>query len=247
MRVLSAEFKKLKGSKIVIPMLLLPLFSVIFGSINYYGNLEVLQSEWVSLWTQTYLFYGFIFFPVLSAVYCAYSWNGEHRHNNFKLLLTAPVSHSKLLLSKISVVFFLNLFTQLYFIALFLIAGSTFNFKSEFPADFIYWLIVATIFSLVNISVQNFLSLKIKSFAIPVGLSLLIAMVSLLGSMASYSSESLKFLEYCFPSASLTVAMNHYPKILYTFKEFIVMGILSLIVFIIFYGLQKRELMRKLN
>lgn len=243
MKLLKVEFKKLKNSKIFLVMALLPLISILYGCINYYANIEILKKEWISLWTQVYLFYGMFFFPCLSAIFSAYVWNGEHKHDNFKLLLTAPVSKMKIILTKMTLVFLLNIVTQIYFVLLFLIAGNIFKFKAEFPINILYWLFIAVLFSIANISLQNFLSLKIKSFAIPVGIALVIAV----GSMFVATLEKLGFLQYIFSSTSITLAMNHYPEIMYNVKDFIIMRTYTLIIAFLFTLLQKIELNRKIN
>ncbi len=46
------EGLKLRGSKIALPIILLPLISVLLGSGNYAVNPHELTNGWYSLWTQ---------------------------------------------------------------------------------------------------------------------------------------------------------------------------------------------------
>ncbi|MBM7855327.1 hypothetical protein JOC37_001720 [Desulfohalotomaculum tongense] len=69
---ISAEWLKLRHSRIWLVLITLPIISVLLGSINYHFNQGVLQNEWYSLWTQVSLFYGEFFLPILIAICCAY-------------------------------------------------------------------------------------------------------------------------------------------------------------------------------
>ncbi|MDO5715315.1 MAG: ABC transporter permease [Tissierellia bacterium] len=72
MKIVSCEFLKLKKSGVFLPLLVIPLISILFGGFNYYNNIEILTREWYSLWTQIYFFYGIFFFPVIIGVICSY-------------------------------------------------------------------------------------------------------------------------------------------------------------------------------
>ena len=241
MKSISVEFRKLKSSKIFLPILILPLLSIIMGSINYYGNIGILEKEWTSLWTQVYLFYGTIFFPVLNGIICAYIWNGEHVHGNIKLLLTSPNGYGNIIMSKTIVALVLNIITQVYFLILFMVSGSLFQFHSAFPFTLLIWMVISSLYSIANIALQLYLSLKIKSFAVPVAISLVLSFLSMVGSTLA----KLPFLQNVFASTAVTLAMNHYPEIDLTASNYIWMTICSVILFIVFSQLQKRTLKRQ--
>ncbi len=57
-----AELMKLKRSFIWVVFLILPLISTVMGCANYLQNVDILDSLWYSLWTQTTLFYSNFFF-----------------------------------------------------------------------------------------------------------------------------------------------------------------------------------------
>ena len=63
-----AEILKLKGSKIALPVILLPLISVLLGSGNFVANPHELVNGWYSLWTQVALFYGYFFYPIIISI-----------------------------------------------------------------------------------------------------------------------------------------------------------------------------------
>lgn len=56
-----AELMKLKRSFIWVVFLILPLISTVMGCANYLQNVDILDSLWYSLWTQTTLFYSNFF------------------------------------------------------------------------------------------------------------------------------------------------------------------------------------------
>ena len=63
-RVLKAERMKCKRSPVWLAVVLMPVVPAILGTINYIGNIEILQSERYSLWTQHTLFTCCFFLPV---------------------------------------------------------------------------------------------------------------------------------------------------------------------------------------
>ena len=55
--MLRAELIKLKRSSLWVIAVILPLLAVTTGSLNYWGNREVLDQAWASLFGQVFLFY----------------------------------------------------------------------------------------------------------------------------------------------------------------------------------------------
>ncbi len=239
--LLKNELLKLKKASFFLALLIVPLLGVIFGSINYYMNTAVLKNEWISLWTQVYMIYGLIFLPVLVGIIVSFIWQAEHKNANFKVLLTAPINNKRILLAKIIVSFIITFICQLYFFILYFISGSFFAFTSVFPIKLFFYLMILTLFILSLISVQSYISIKINSFVLPVGISLVLSIFSLVAS----SQNKILLLRYIFATSSLTTAMNHYPKISYTINEWLSMVLFGVIIFLLFFMLQKNLLKRK--
>lgn len=55
-RSISAEWLKLRHTRIGLVLAVLPILSLLTGGANYYFNQGVLQNGWYSLWTQVSLF-----------------------------------------------------------------------------------------------------------------------------------------------------------------------------------------------
>ena len=52
LRCLRVELIKFRQSPVWLAFVVLPVFPTILGTMNYLGNLGLLQSEWYSLWSQ---------------------------------------------------------------------------------------------------------------------------------------------------------------------------------------------------
>ena len=51
-KAVHAERLKLRRSPVWLAFIALPMISAFFGTFNYLNNIELLKSEWLSLWTQ---------------------------------------------------------------------------------------------------------------------------------------------------------------------------------------------------
>ena len=101
LRCLKAELQKCRRSPVWLAFVLLPVFPAILGTMNYLGNIEVLDNAWYSLWSQHTLFSSRFFLPALLGVFCAWQWRLEHADHNWNRFLTAPVSRLDLCLAKL--------------------------------------------------------------------------------------------------------------------------------------------------
>lgn len=245
MNIWKAEWKKLKGSKIFLPIFLLPLFSVVFGSLNYLGNVEILKKEWISLWTQVYLFYGMFFLPALIGIICAYVWNGEHKNGNMKLLQGSTQPIGKIVMVKMLVALSLIFLVQSLLFLFYTISGFLIHFESGLPIKLFYYLVLATLLSISLVGMQSYLSLKIKSFAIPVAVALVFSFMGTMTMGKVMDGWSLGILEYIFPLSSITRAMNYYPEEIYGVGDFIQMFVMALILLALFYILQINSLKKQ--
>ncbi len=237
-KLLKIELLKVKKLSFFLVLLIIPLLGVIFGSINYYANTAILKDEWISLWTQVYMIYGLIFLPVLVAIVISFIWQAEHKNANFKILLTSPISPSKIILAKITVSFLVILLCQIYFFLLYFISGSFFNFSSDFPINLFIYLIILSIFTLNLISLIAYLAIKINSLVLPTGVALVLSILSLV----AFSQNKIIFLHYVFARTNLTATMSKYPEINYTINEFLSMALFGVVIFLLFFLLQKHAL-----
>lgn len=193
LRLLKAERMKLKRSPIWLAFLIMPIVPALLGTLNYLGNIEILQSEWYSLWTQHTLFTCYFFLPVMIGIYCAYIMRLEHNHNNWNKVLTMPQSRTAVFLSKLITASFMVFISELWIGILFIISGFAAGMANPPYMQIAVWCLFGTLGGIVIAAIQLLLSLFIKSFALPVGISFagglsgLLFLAKNMGHIAPYS------------------------------------------------------------
>ena len=165
------ELMKTKCTPIWLAFLILPLISSFIGTANYLNNIEILQSTWHSLWTQHSLFFAYIFMPPLIGVYASYLWRLEHNGTNWNMIL-AHTSAYRIVFDKIAVCSVVSLCTMLWLGFLFIACGLIAGITTPIPVALVDWIVCGFIGSVSVCAIQSFLSLWIRSFAVPIGLAL---------------------------------------------------------------------------
>ena len=99
--LIKAEQMKLKRSPIWLAFLIMPVIPAFLGTLNYVANIEILQSEWYSLWTQHTLFTDYFFLPIMIGIYCSYIMRQEENNRNWNKVLTMPVSKNNIFIVKL--------------------------------------------------------------------------------------------------------------------------------------------------
>lgn len=181
LRCIRAENRKLHASPIWFLFFLLPVLSAAYGTVNYLNNLDILSSDWYALWTQHTLFYSLFFFPALVAIYASYLWRLEHLGHNWNLILAVPVRSIDLFLAKFVVVFKLVLLTQLFIFILYCLCGKLFaGLPGWPPLTIVIFLFRGALGGLSVIALQLLFSMLIRSFAVPIFISLVGGIMGLL-------------------------------------------------------------------
>ena len=175
-----AEKMKLKRSFIWIAFFVIPVIPAFMGTGNYLQNIDILKSEWFSLWTQHTLFYSNFFYAPLIGVYCAYIWRVENFNHNRNSLMTAPVPVWCIFLAKMFNIFRVTLLTQLWVGMLYILCGKAAGLSGLPDAVIIYWLFRGVWSGVAVASLVLFLSMLIRSFAVPVGFALIGGITGLL-------------------------------------------------------------------
>lgn len=179
---MKAESMKLKRSFIWIAFLMIPVIPALMGTGNYLQNVDVLESEWFSLWTQHTLFYSNFFYAPLIGVYCAYIWRVENFNHNRNSLLTAPVPVWCIFLAKMFNIFWVTLLTQVWVGVLFILCGKAAGLPGMPDAVILYWLFRGAWGGMSVAALVLLLSMLIRSFAVPVGFALVGGITGLLAS-----------------------------------------------------------------
>ena len=106
-------------------------------------------------------------------VYCAYIMRMEHNNHNWNKILTMPVSSSMTFISKLLTVSFMILISEIWISILFVISGKAVGMTDATPyPSVITWCLFGTLGGMVMASIQLLLSIYLKSFALPVAISL---------------------------------------------------------------------------
>lgn len=196
-RALKAECMKQRRSPVWLAFLLIPVIPAAMGTANYLGNLSILQHAWYSLWTQHSLFTCNFFLPPLIGVYCAYLCRLEHQENNWNAVLSSPVAFAAIYTAKLLMSAAMVILTQVWIGILFTISGKMAGLGGLPPAELYSWIFCGAAGGIVICAVQLFLSLVIRSFAVPVGIALLggiggmLALTQNLGTFFPYALTSI--------------------------------------------------------
>ncbi len=237
-RSLAAEWLKLRHSRLWMILIILPLISVFIGSANYYLNQGVLTKEWYSLWSQVGLFYGEFFFPILIAICCAYLWRLEHMNHNWNMIMTAPVTVASIFLSKLIIIGLLIGVVQGILFLLYYAAGHLLGLPRELPEELFGWLFRGWIAGLTIGTLQLALSMRLRSFAVPVGMGLCATFLGL----AMYVMD----LGLFFPHSLLTIGMGVLNQSgLSSYREHVLFLLVNLFYMIIISLLAIRWLSKK--
>lgn len=172
LRCVKAEFAKLKHAKVWFLVFVLPVLGVFLGAGNFYMNQGVLQKEWYSLWTQVSLFYAAFFYPAAVAVFCAYACRLEHMNKNWNRVMTLPISVSAVFGAKLAAVGLLSAAAQLVLVLLYFFCGVLFRFAMPMPGELWGWIGRGFLGAVSVATIQLVLSMRLKSFATPVGICL---------------------------------------------------------------------------
>ena len=112
------------------------------------------------------------FLPILIAICCSYICRLEHLNRNWNMIMTSTISVANVFLAKLIIISILILFAQCLFIGLYWLIGTLFSLPGLFPLETIEWTIRGWYASISISALQLGLSLRIRSFAIPIGISL---------------------------------------------------------------------------
>ena len=222
-KLIKAERLKLKRSPLWLAFIFMPIIPALLGTLNYKANIEVLQSEWFSLWTQHTLFTCYFFLPIMIGIYSSYIMRQEENNRNWNKVLSMPVSKNLVFIAKLMQVVFMIFLSEIWICTLFVISGKVIGLASAIPCDkLITWCLFGTLGGSVMASLQLMISLFIKSFALPVGISL--------GGGLSGMVFLAKHLGHIWPYSLMAYGMNSNAP-----QELIKSGYMSFVIICIVY------------
>ena len=224
-KVIYAENLKCKHSNMWFAVLILPILTATIGAIIFGINSKAHLYDgnlWQQLWVQTGLFYGYFFFPILIAICAAYLWRLEHMERNWNRIMIFPFSRNKIFIAKLIVLAKAIFVAQLFLMLLVLFIGKIlFGFSQPIPLQIFWWLIMGWFSALSVGAVQLYLSMRIRSFAVPIGISVCLCMVGLVFYTLGFGSV--------FPYSQIVLGLASQSE------ELPVENLFTLVPFVIFY------------
>lgn len=155
--------------------------------------------------------------------YASYIWRLEHTGTNWNMVMVHTSAY-RLVFNKILVCASMTAITILWTTALYLFCGFACGISNLVPPELIEWLICGIIGGITVSTLQCFLSLIIRSFAIPIG-------IALAGGIAGLIATAMD-LWYFVPYALLSVGMRaNNPERALNFTTFMVWNIIFTVLF----------------
>jgi lantibiotic transport system permease protein len=179
------EWMKLKRQRLWIIMLFVPLIGCSLGAYNFSSSYDLLMKDgdnpWYQLWTQVTFFYALFLFPILSGIYASVICRVDHLDGGWKQLLALPVSHKKVYVAKLGILMTMILITQVVLVLIYIMIGTLMGLSDLLPLSFLRGAMFnGWIASLPLASIQLWLSLRTKSFGIPLGINIFLSFSSLI-------------------------------------------------------------------
>ncbi|SUN78549.1 transporter trans-membrane domain bacteriocin immunity protein [Streptococcus macacae NCTC 11558] len=236
------EFKKIKKSAIPIIIVFFNLVGTLLGTMVFAFNRKVLLdgTQALVLWGQTVFYASQIFTPILIGIICSISCQFEESNKNWQRLLTIPVKPNRVILSKIVSLSVIMAISQLIVLLFYVLSALVLKVSfANHLLDFFLWSITGWLAAITIVSIQIFISLRLKNFAVPILISAILAMAGL---MALFIGRSLFAI---FPYAQIAVGLRTRALAPFTLPEFILFLLLNASYIILFYVLAVRQLKKR--
>ncbi|WP_232278380.1 ABC transporter permease [Paenibacillus sp. 481] len=179
MNLLSSEWIKLRRSNIWLLMFVSPALAALIGLMYNVGSDE--QMQWPMLLSVMGAAHVLLFLPLLAGVFSAFVCRYEHAGGGWKQMLALPMSRSSLYITKMLLVSFMLLVTQLLFISGVVAIGCLRDFATPVPwAELVRSGFNSWVATLPLAALQMFVSVAWSSFAAPLAINVMLTMPNLL-------------------------------------------------------------------
>ena len=236
------EFKKIKKSAIPITLIFFNLVGSLLGAMIYALNRKVLLDGTQAhvLWGQTVFYSSQVFTPILIGIICSISCQFEESNKNWQRLLSIPVKANRIILSKITSLSLVMAISQLIVLLFYIISALVLKVPfANYLLDFLLWSITGWIATITIVTIQIFLSIRLKNFAVPILISAILAMAGL---MTLFIGQGLFRI---FPYAQIAVGDRARSLVPFTLYEFILFLVVNSAYIFVFYTLAVRQLKKR--
>ena len=228
--MITFEFKKIKKSAIPITLIFFNLVGSLLGAMIYALNQKVLLDGTQArvLWGQTVFYSSQIFTPILIGIICSISCQFEESNKNWQRLLSIPVKANRIILSKITSLSLVMAISQLIVLLFYIISALVLKVPfANYLLDFLLWSITGWIATITIVTIQIFLSIRLKNFAVP---------------MTLFIGQGLFRI---FPYAQIAVGDRARSLVPFTLSEFILFLVVNSAYIFVFYTLAVRQLKKR--
>jgi hypothetical protein len=204
--VLHAEQMKIKNNAGFLLLLSYPVLSIIITLFMYsYNSPTYGTNHWMSF--AQYVFFFFSFYPIVIATAAASFCNIEYKNTGLKHLFTLPVPKIKIYAAKWCMFLCYNILSIIIAYAIFILSGTLLNIifvlgmsEYEMMSLIVSYFCKIAFFTIIVAALQLFFSLLFTNFVIPIGISFLFTIISLI----AYSWKFLFLIPYSgFHTASM--------------------------------------------
>lgn len=183
--ILFVERLKLKRSRLWLLYLIGPLLGVFLAYINFFKNYDLFMqpgdNAWIEAWTQVALFMGPFVLPILVGIYTALVCRSEHVGGGWKQLLALPIKHSEIFLGKFLTVVKMVVITMIILLIFFIGFGYVKGVEGSLPIFTIFGFMIRGILAcLPLILLQLIISIKAKTFGIPLAVSIVFTLPAII-------------------------------------------------------------------
>ncbi|EMC59581.1 ABC transporter permease [Streptococcus mutans] len=236
------EFKKIRKSAIPIILIFFNLVGTLLGTMMFALNRNYLVdgTEASILWGQTVFYASQIFTPILIGTICSISCQFEENNKNWQRLLTIPIKPNCIILTKIASLSVVMAISQLLLLFFYVLSAALLKVSFVgFLPDFLLWSITGWLATITIVTIQIFINIRLKNFAVPILISAILAMAGL---MTLFIGNSLFTI---FPYTQVAVGLRARALVPFTLSELSLFLGLNVIYIILFYGLAVSQLKKR--
>ncbi len=207
---LSIELLKTKKAKILPILLIAPILVVVSGisALSMYLTPEY-PNPWAAMFIQSALLFSFYLLPFSMIVVCIMLQNREKQAGGILKMLALPISKTKMVLAKFTVLVVYLLIEMLIFLTVFIIAGiytsTTNKLLDVVPISYLLkWSGLIFLTMLPSISMMWWITLKFYKIFLTIGLNFLLTIPGIL-----FSTLPIWYLfPYCYSGHLISSAIN---------------------------------------
>ncbi|WP_315122138.1 ABC transporter permease [uncultured Clostridium sp.] len=183
-KAIEVELIKLRHSKLLWIITLVPIFFVSIGFINFLRYKDIFTSKgqdvWQQLYTQSAIFYGMILLPIFVTVVMAILARIENAQDNWKKICALPVKRAHMYVSKLIIGSGFILLNLLVFMATVIVGGFFIAGNKAMPPNIMYAPLLTFISLIPVMVIQFYLSIRFSNIGVPLGVGVAFSIPSLL-------------------------------------------------------------------